>query len=310
MRQIKDIQRLEFHISYHCINNCLFCSEREQLERFRSQFVEKEEIKKRLKQFSKRGFNHITFTGGEPALHPNFIELVRLAKQLNYKTYVSSNGGLFSSKRFCQRILPYLDEICFSLHGHNAQLHNFHTRNKTSFSRLIKALENTEELSKNVYGFVNIVVTKYNFDFLEKIIDFVSHYKWIKQVLISNLAPEGNGLRNFRELAVPINQIEKKVGDIINLAQKKSLNVRFFGLPFCLMGNYQAFSNDVYWTPRATIEKWQNKKKIYFKTTFSYQPTRKRIKPEKCKKCQVKKICGGVFQKYLQVFGDEELKPV
>lgn len=310
MIEIKNIRRLEFHISYSCFNNCIFCSERDRLNKFKEQFVKKESIIKILKWFSSRGFNHITFTGGEPTLHPNFTELVQLAKQLNYKTYVSTNGGLFSLKRFCQKTLPYLDEICFSLHGHNAKLHNFHTRNKTSFSRLLRAIKNVEEATEDVYGFINIVITKYNFDSLEKIIDFVSYYKKIKQILISNLAPEGNGLNNFKELVMPLSQIKQKISNIVHLAQNMSLVVRFFGLPLCLLDGYQDFSNDVHWSPRATIEKWQENSKIFLKTTLSYKPIRKRIKTNKCKNCLGREVCGGIFKRYYQKFDDSELKPI
>jgi MoaA/NifB/PqqE/SkfB family radical SAM enzyme len=309
MEQTEKARRLEFHISYQCLNRCLFCSEGSQLAKFKGEFVAKEKIRERLSWFAKKGFNHVTLTGGEPTLHPDFVEIARLARQMDYKTYVSSNGGLFSSKRFCQKTIPYLNEICFSLHGHNARLHNFHTRNKKSFGRLTRAMKNVEDLSKNVYGFVNIVLTQYNFSFLEKIIDFASQYKWIKQVLVSNLAPEGRALSNFRRLALPLNKIENKISQVVNLAENKSLIVRFFGLPLCLMGNYRAFSNDIYWPPRATIEKWQPKKKVYLKTTFSYQPTRQRIKLSQCKKCRAGKMCGGIFQKYYEDFGDKELKP-
>ena len=307
---MQPINRLEFHISYTCFNNCLFCSERGQLEKFKGQFVKKEEIEKKLKQFSKKGFNHVTFTGGEPTLHPNFVEILESTKKLGYKTYVSSNGGLFSSKIFCRKTLPYLNEICFSLHGHNHKLHNFHTRNKTSFSRLSRALRNIEEMPGDIYGFINIVVTKYNFNSLEKIIDFVSRYKKIRQVLISNLAPEGNGLHNFEELVVPLSQMKERIGKIIHLAQSMSLVVRFFGLPLCLLDGCQDFSNDVHWSPRATIEKWQENSKIFLKTTLSYKPIRKRIKTNKCKNCLGREGCGGIFKRYYQKFGDNELKPI
>lgn len=304
------MKRLEFHISYACLNNCIFCSERGQLEEFEGQFVKKEEIEEKLKQFSKKGFNHITFTGGEPTLHPNFIEIVRSSKELGYKTYISSNGGLFSSKMFCQKAFPHLDEICFSIHGHNAKLHNFLTCNKQSFNRLLMALNNAVESAEDIYGFINIVITKHNFDFLEKIIGFISHYKKIRQILISNFAPEGNGLRNFRELAVPLAKIRERVGKIVNLAKNKSFVIRFFGMPLCILKGHEDFSNDLHWSPRTTIEQWKKNGKIFLKQTLSYKPIRKRIKTMKCKDCLNRRICGGVFTRYYQEFGDNELKPI
>ena len=304
------IKRLEFHISYECTNNCLFCSERTQIEKFPNQFVSKKEVEKKLIEFAKKGITHVTFTGGEPTLHPSFLEILKFAKELNYTVYVSSNGALFSLRDFCKKTFPYIDEICFSIHGHQEKVHNFHTRNPQSFNLLVKALENFEKLPYNIYGFANIVITKYNFDYLEKIVEFLGNYKKIKQILFSNLAPEGNGLRNFEKLVVPLDLIEKKIKKLMRSKILKSLIVRFFGVPLCIFGEWKFFSNDLHWAPRITIEKWEKQKRVYLKTTFSYKPTRKRIKPKKCQKCQVKQICGGVFKKYFQVFGDKELKPI
>jgi len=205
--------------------------------------------------------------------------------------------------------LPYLDEVCFSLHGHTAKLHNFHTRNKKSFSKLAKALANIEEAKENTFGFANIVITKYNFDFLIEIIDFISRYKKIKQVLVSNFAPEGNGLSNFNELVVPLFRIKEKVGAIVDKAESQSIVARFFGVPLCALNGYWNYSNDAYWSSRTTIEQWKTNKKIFLKKTLSYKPVRGRVKTLKCRQCLKKDICGGLFKKYYHEFGDYELMP-
>jgi len=300
-------KRFEFHISYKCPNNCIFCSEKSQLEKFPNQFVKFGTIEKNLKKFAKKSFNHITFTGGEPTLHPDIVDLVESAKQLRYKTYISSNGGLFSSEKFCRKILPHLDEICFSVHGHNAKLHNFLTKNSKSFSRIKKAFENIEKYGSDIFCFVNVVITKYNFDHVEKIISFVSQYKKVRQVLISNVAPESNGLRNFEELSVPLDEIKKQVPLIVKTAKDKSLNIRFFGLPLCVLDGYEIYSNDIYWSPRLTLEKWKKGSRNTIKETYSDKPSRNRIHTPKCKGCRRRGLCEGAFEKYIKVFGDKEL---
>lgn len=302
------MKRLEFHISYSCINDCIFCSEHDQLAKFKNQFVGSERIAKELERFSGKGFNHVTFTGGEPSFHPDFIRILRLSRQLGFKTYATTNGGLFSSKRFCWGAFPYLDEICFSVHGHNAKLHNLHTRNAQSFAMLLRALKNTEECPRDIFVFINIVVTKYNYDFVDKIIGFLSRYNKIKQVLISNLAPEGRGLSNFKELAVPLGKMEALSEKIVSLSQANQITARFFGLPLCQLKGREDFSNDLHWASRATLEQWKGKK-VFLKSTLSYAPVRRRMKPSKCGVCLKKDICAGVFKKYYQEFGGKDLTP-
>jgi len=303
------MDRLELHISYKCLNKCIFCSEFNQINKFKNQFVEKEKIIFQLRKLFKRGFGHVTFTGGEPTYHPDFSEIVELAKKIGYKIYISTNGGLFSSVRFCQKTLPNIDEISFSIHGHNRKLHNFHTRNNQSFNRLSKALYNINKGPGETFCFINIVLTQYNLLFIENIIRFASKYKKVKQVLVSNIAPEGNGLNNFSKLAVPLKIIERKISGIIKLAENKGLNIRFFGVPLCLLKNYINSSNDVHWSPRLTIEKWGKGKGSFLKKTLSYKPIRKRIKTNNCKWCSKKNICGGLFKEYYLKFNDGELEP-
>ncbi|MBL7130736.1 MAG: radical SAM protein [Candidatus Omnitrophica bacterium] len=304
------LKRLEFHISYACPNNCLFCSERAQLNKFSEQFIEQEEIKQKLKQFSKNGFNHVSFTGGEPSLHPQFISLADFSKRLGYRTYVTTNGGLFRNKIFCRQASRYLDEICFSVHGHTPELHNFHTRNRDSFRRLKRGIENIESSPYNILGFANIVVTRHNFASLERIISFIGNYNKIKQVLISNFAPEGQGLYNFRDLVVPLGKFRRTIPQLVDASLKRKISPRFFGLPLCILKGYEDFSNDLHWSPRVTLERCRSKKRICLKKTLSYKPVRGRLKTVDCKYCQRKSVCGGLFGVYYKEFGAGELSPL
>ncbi|MFC1752945.1 radical SAM protein [Thermoproteota archaeon] len=301
------MKRLEFHIAYDCFNNCIFCSERSQLKRLGKKNVRERKIKQILLSSNQSGFNHVTFTGGEPTLHPNFIEMLQFSKKLGYATYVTTNGGLFSKKMFAKNALKHLDEICFSIHGHNPKLHNSHTGNKKSFRILNQALKNFNMSRCSATGFANVVLTKKNIRFVCDIINLISRFKKIKQMLISNIAPEGQALLDFKNIALPLKQIKEQVSPIAKLARQKSITVRFFGMPLCILSGYEDFSNDLHWSPRVTFELWKVKNRVFLKKTTSYKPTRNRIKTSRCNKCSKRNVCGGIFTKYYKEFGDSEL---
>ncbi len=303
------MKRLEFHVSYKCPNSCSFCSEGDQLKKFKGAFVSKETIFNNLKRFAQRGFNHLTLTGGEPTLHPDFPEIIRFASLLKYKTYVSSNGGLFSRQSFCRKVLPYLDEVSFSLHGDNARLHDSLTNNPGSFSRLRKAFANIKKRKKKVFVFVNIVATLRNLPYLKDIINFAEDSVSAKQVLISAVAPEGAGKNNFLSLAIPLREMAKRLPSLVDASCRRNMQIRFFGIPMCTLGNFCGFSNDAYWSPRTTVELWRNLGREFLKVTKSYKPVRNRIKVHKCLRCALRNICGGVFSEYVERFGVEEVIP-
>lgn len=304
-----DMRRLEFHISYQCNNNCIFCGERFRLDKNRNTFVSSKKIKSILLAKSKQGIGHLTLTGGEPTFHPDFLEILRFAKKLGLITYVSTNGGLFAYKNFCRPAVPFLDEVCFSLHGHNAQLHNRHTRNQASFGMLERAFENFRRSLKKTRLYSNTVVTRHNFKYLPQIIG-LARKKGVSQMLISNIVPEGNALVNYRELSVPLSQFVKMIPKLAAAAKKQHIVIRFFGLPLCIIDQrFMNHSNDVWWSPRLTVEKHETKKNSLVQKESHY-PVRNRIKIGQCDNCVQKERCGGIFFKYIQDFGREEIKPI
>lgn len=306
--QNKKSNRLEFHISYKCNNRCIFCSEQEFLNQFKNYFINTGIVSKVLKKYQLKSYEHVTLTGGEPSMHPDIFRILETAKALNYRIYIGTNGIKLSDYNFCQKVMPYIDELSFSVHGHNAEIHNLHTQNKNSFENIKKTLENVKKINKKADYFVNIVITKQNIDYLEDIIDFVAKYKLIGQIMFSNLAPEGSGLDNYSELGVKFDKLANKIPSLIKLCEKVDIKPRFFGVPICLLP-LEEYSNDFNWCPRTTVEIREKNANKYLKETISGDPNRERIKPEKCNQCLVS-YCGGIFEEYYKLYGDKEIKPL
>lgn len=299
------IEHIDFHISYKCLNKCIFCSSSDSMEKFGNHPLEIECLIKLLGDKRKKGFKSVNFTGGEPTIFPSFLKLIRETKKLGYKIYVGTNGGRFADRNFCFEAANFLDEVCFSLHGHTPRLHNFLTGDKGSFKRLRKALDNLSQFPIRFSS--NTVVTKYNFGSLEKILGSLKRNR-IKQVLISNLAPEGRGLINYDQLVVKLKDFRSLIPTLVKVADKSNMIIRFFGLSACILGNFACHSNDFSWDNRLNIEQAKNKR-FYLEEEESLSPQRKRIKPLKCQCCLYNQICGGIFQEYFERFGDGELKP-
>ena len=153
-------------------------------------------------------------------------------------------------------------------------------------------------------------MTKCNVNSLEDILKFIVKSGGIKQVLISNLAPEGRGLKNYDELVVNLNIFKKIAPLLIEIADKHNLIIKFFGFPACILGKYAVYSNDFVWDERLNIEQNEKKGRFFLQENKGYFPIRGRIKTEKCRNCFYKNICGGVFEEYYKRFGDGELKPI
>ncbi|HAJ56650.1 MAG TPA: hypothetical protein DCL35_02645 [Candidatus Omnitrophica bacterium] len=305
----KNIERVEFHVSYSCRNNCVFCSEYDQMRSMPGHFVDKAIFLRNIRNYAQKGARHITLTGGEPSLHPDFLDMIRLAKGMGLTVYVSSNGGKFASGRFCRAALPHIDEISFSLHGPDAAVHNAHTRNNKSFDTLMRAIRNIERAPFTPALFINTVVTNNNIDALERTVRLATRIIGIKQILVSNVAPEGRARQFFKELAVPLERLQDKAAKLALIAEQAFIKIRFFGMPVCSLDWRPDLSNDLHWTPRTTLELWKNKNRTFLKETTTLAPDRNRKKTQKCRACFYRDACGGVFELYLSTFGYQEIKP-
>lgn len=301
------IKRLEFHISYSCVNNCSFCSEYDRMEQFKKNPVSFNEIKKELILKKKAGFDFVNFTGGEPTVHPDFLEIIKFAKSLGYRIYVGTNGSMLAKSDFCERAVPFLDEISFSVHGHNAGLHDKLSGRRGAFGDIAAAIRNAGH-SGFLNLFANTVVVKDNFESLEKILEFLGRRRF-KQALFSNIAPEGMGLKRYADLTARIGDWRKKVPKLAKMADKYGVGLRFFGLPLCALGEYEFLSNDLFWDARLTAERADKSGAIGLVGVKSAAPDRNRIKTGICAGCGHNKICFGVFSEYVKNFGDKELKP-
>ena len=300
------MEHIDFHISYACVNKCIFCSSSEAMDKFKDRPLGYDKIIRLLKAKSKE-YRSVNFTGGEPTLLSCFPRLAREAKNLGYQIYVGTNGAGFADKGFCRQSAPFIDKVCFSFHGHKSQLHDFHTGKKGSFDKLGKALNNLSAYP--LYLMSNTVMTRFNFPQAKEILSFLGS-KNIKQALFSNLAPEGKGLDNYKLLTSRLGDIRKSVPALVKLAKAKNMILRFFGVPACILREHAVNSNDFYWDGRLNIEQAARGGKIYIKEEKAFFPDRSRIKVGKCKGCFYRNICGGVFEAYYKNFGDEELEPV
>lgn len=299
------MKRLEFHISYRCNHNCIFCSEEERMNKFYNHPLSIKEIKLILLDRRKKWYNHVNFTWWEPTIIPNFLEIVEFAKKIWYKIYIGTNWIMLYWEDFASELLWNIDELSLSIHWFDKESCFKQIWNNKHFENIWKIFENITKYKKNdTELFLNIVLNKYNYQDILKIINFVidSWYNFW-QVLVSYIAPEWAWLRNYSELSFDLYDLQKLIPDIIDLCEKNNKIVRFFWLPYCILWeNFWIYSNDLHWEARNTIERITMKNwKIWLIDINSLDNTRERSFVSKCENCKLKlNPCSWVFTKYLE----------
>ncbi len=302
----RPMRRLELHITYTCPERCAFCSEEHRMETYRPFPVTWGRVARVLREQASRGVRGVHFTGGEPSIHPKFVEILALARKLGMRTSLGTIGTMLCREDFARRALPFLDEALFSLHGPDAATHDALTRRAGSFERVTRAISLAASLKPEFGLFVNTVITRHN---VEKLPDTAALAESLgaKLIVVSNLTPEGSGLDSYPELAVSLEDLARILPTVP--ARLSTATLRFFGTPMCLLGPHWTLSNDLHWDPRVTVE-WQTRPGVVaFDGVYTWAPDRKRVHVDACQSCERRTLCAGVFYRYPELWPVEALVP-
>ncbi len=279
------------------------------MERFAGAPVRSDEIARALVRKRRLGFDHLTLTGGEPTMHAGFERVLQAAKRLGYRTYVTSNGSRLAESGFARRVLPLIDELCLSVHGARAREHDACAGRAGSFSAVRAAIERAAARPE-LYLLTNTVATTRNVDRLPEILSSLIAKRAVRHCLVSNLAPEGRGGRNFESLTVPLARWRTLIPNLARVVEGSGTVLRFFGLPLCVFGGRRELSNDLHWSPRVTLERGLRRGRPVLVEVKSAAPTRRRRRTAACRSCAMIGRCPGVFEEYARLFGCGELSPI
>ena len=147
MRELR-IRRRDFkplhimaEVTTHCNLSCRWCGNKRM--KIKKGFMSKELYKKIIDQSSAMGIPDISLhTIGEPLLHPEIIEFIKIAKSAKMNTILTSNALLLDAAASGNLIASGLDHIRFSVEG----------TDKPSYERL-RCGSNFEKVIENLSFF-------------------------------------------------------------------------------------------------------------------------------------------------------------
>lgn len=301
------MRRLELHVTYTCPERCVFCSEDHRMATFNRFPVTWGRVATVLRTHASRGVTNVHLTGGEPTIHPRFVDILRMAKKLGMRTSVGTIGTMIARDDFAEQAMPFLDEALFSLHGPDAATHDALTRREGSFETVTRAIANARRLRPDFGLFVNTVATRWNIEKLPETVAFAASLG-AKLIVVSNTTPEGAAYDSYEQLAVPLATLRRVLPTVP--ARAGDAVLRFFGVPMCVLGEHQMLSNDLHWDPRVTVEWARTEDKAVFDGIYSWTPARKRTHVAACEGCALTDVCMGVYDRYAELWSTDELSAV
>lgn len=149
--------RMDIALSEYCNLKCQMCRRPSE-----ALFMDAERCKRAMTEAVKVGVEYLSFSGGEPFVHPKIIELLEHAFSLGVKVQMVSNGTLIREKHL--DLLSQLDCLTISVDGTEAAHDKIRARPGT-YQRTLKTIRLLTEKSRVQWG-TNTVMQRDNYDCL------------------------------------------------------------------------------------------------------------------------------------------------
>lgn len=318
-------------VGHICDINCLFCYHRFE-DRKTRRFLSKQSIMDRLKRDRESYDLTVTdFTGGEPTLHPDIVEIVAFGNRIGNRICLITHGQWKHHDRIEAIIDAGVQEFLVSIHG--VQEDHDAATNPGAFARIMTSIELMEK--KGARWRVNCVAHKRNMTRLPqyaRMIGSLSHRPYNANFIVfSPLA--GWHQQEEIDFQAKHSELGPNLSEAIDIFSAANIwtNVRYY--PMCMLPDreqhvtcfpqicYDPFEWDYrsYANPEADMIR-----KVYeigvsngvhgetpyhrFHNTWSIIQSQKLYrKGQACMDCRLRLICDGVAEQYERRFGLDEL---
>lgn len=300
---MKDYKIFEIYPHFSCNQKCIHCFNGEDFRK-NNKGLSFEKISKSLFKMRKKGCDWLSILGGEPTVYSDIFKTVSLAKKLGYERIMTfSNGIKYSDFSFAKRMKKEgLTDTCISVHGDNAELHEFITQVKGSFKAVLKAVENLKKLKINI-TFI-IVINRRNYKFLPRMVKkFIS--LGVKNYMIFALKYQGRmSASGYKQAAVNLSEAFSKIDETFKIFNKNNLKLpTLLHVTPCILPKYHINLDN--YKPKESSMLIQDGKEYGLKSAhkgFMFLSS--------CRQCVFYDGCSGFDPGYAKIFGTKEFKPV
>lgn len=281
-------KRFFLSISNICNNRCMFCLASD-VHKNRNYFESFEDLKLKILNIKNPENTKLIISGmGEASIHPDFLRIVNFAKKNNFKKIQTiSNGRMFSNEKFVKLSkISGLDEITFSVHGHNSEIHDKLVGVNGSFNQIVLGIKNAQNLGFIVN--VDIVLNKINIEFFDKIIEFLLNIG-IREFDILSLIPFGRAWEQKDELFFDLENYKNVLRRGIKLAISKNSYVWTNRMPACFLEDFESLIQ----SPEKLIDEINGRKSDFDRVLLDGDKLY--CFGEKCKFCSIEDLCSDIY---------------
>lgn len=271
-------------LTRYCNQRCLFC-----LDRYAQTggVLDLAFVRRDLARGRKRGLTRVVLSGGEPTVHPDFIKIVGMARELGYRHIQTITNG----RRMCypgflsEAVAAGLGEVTFSLHGNTPALHDRLTQVPGSFVQAVAALR--AALKTGIIVSVDVVINRLNLPILREHLDFCIGLG-VGEFDLLALVPFGDAWKNRTELDCDFSVKENldHLHRALELSRRKDLHIWTNRLKPEYLEGFEGLIQP----PDKILDELRGRRRIFARYLNSGKIPG--CAGESCKHCFLKDFCG------------------
>ncbi|MEI8257385.1 MAG: radical SAM protein, partial [Deltaproteobacteria bacterium] len=271
-------------LTFDCNNRCTFCLDSDTHD---GEIRNREEVKTQILDGRRGGAERLILSGGEPTIHPSFVDFIKLGRRAGYRWIQTvTNGRLFSYPGFLGKCLDAgLDEITFSVHGPNAKIHDALVGVKGAFDQEINGLQAALTDGRPVVN-IDVVINRGNVKQLPKMLEMYTAMG-VKEFDLLQVIPFGRAFTEGREtLFYDLEEMRPYLLEAFAYSKRPDLHVWLNRFPPQHLEGYEHLIQD----PYKLNDEVRGRKEEYARLLGTGEPLDCR-EPHRCKYCYLEKFC-------------------
>jgi len=292
---------VNIRLGHECNHACKFCT----VYGSNEPTFSTDEVKKIIRETDAQT---IVFTGGEPTIRPDFVELVKFADSLGKNIEIQTNASNITPEIFETLKSSRITHIMASLHSHRRELHKYFS-GVDDFDKIIGNLKRL--VDAGFFVAISHVINEKNYKDLLNFVKFVHSNVGKVKFYFGFIRPNGR-TQQFPELIPRLYKVQYHLYKVLAyLKKKKDVIYEVEGVPLCYMLEFKEHSSE-YFRLRSAFYQGQeyvnSMERSY--NLIKRQMTRLKTRSKDCELCALKNYCPGIWKEYAELYGTTELYPI
>jgi MoaA/NifB/PqqE/SkfB family radical SAM enzyme len=233
---------LSIETGFTCNSRCQYCTQldyraipqADQLD------LTTEQIQARIIWAKDNGHDELGFSGGEPTIRPDFLDLLAFARDTGFERIaVTTNGRMFAYPKFAdQAIANGLTRFTFSLHGATPELHDKIAVAPGALQQALMGLDNIAAAAKRqgvkLHLMNNQILLPENTKHIKDMVALLAP-KGVRLFMIQPFIAQRSNVADLGRWFVPYDDVVAAVQEALPVLAQYGARIKPYNVPNCLL---------------------------------------------------------------------------